>query len=116
MFNMNDTTCKKCGGTGRLAWTSCDGGRCWACTGRADTSYTRDMTNEEANAHAEALRAGMIARRQARRLAVGDVVQYPSGNSGEVVAAEAGVSVQTAHGRDWFSFRDADHILTKVVA
>jgi hypothetical protein len=30
--------CGKCGGTGRLTWTSVDGGRCWTCKGQGTYS------------------------------------------------------------------------------
>jgi len=63
-------TCKKCGGTGRLAWTAVDGGRCWACTGKADTSYSSDLrAHEEYVAQWEAARATARAARRAARTA-----------------------------------------------
>lgn len=59
--------CKRCGGTGRVQFSRVDGGRCFACTGQADTSYTRNApTGEET---AAAYRKLLAARRESRRLA-----------------------------------------------
>lgn len=45
---MPTTPCPKCNGTGYLPHHAhVDGGRCWNCTGRADTSYTRTMIDPD---------------------------------------------------------------------
>lgn len=74
MIDMNATTCRKCNGTGFLAWTAVDHGRCWSCTGRADTSYTvaieaaaRITTDAERSARWAAHCAEISAARRARR-------------------------------------------------
>lgn len=67
--------CRKCNGTGFLPhFAHSDQGKCWACTGRADTSYTatveaeaRTLTEADLAARWEALCAERQATRRARR-------------------------------------------------
>lgn len=48
------------------------------------------------------------------KLKVGDKVAYPSGKRGAIVSVDAGVSIQTEHGRDWMCNLHAYRILTLV--
>lgn len=68
---MTAATCRKCGGTGRLEhFARIDGGKCWACTDKVDTSYTQQIeaiSDGEAMARFhDANRLRSIARRQRR--------------------------------------------------
>lgn len=71
---MTKTTCPKCQGTGYLRhFARIDGGKCWACTDKADTSYAQRievLSDEETLARFhETNRLRSIARRQ-RKAAV----------------------------------------------
>ncbi len=75
--HMATTTCPKCQGTGYLRhFAHVDGGKCWACTDKIDTSYTRQvevLSDEEAMARFhEANRIRAIARRQRRAAATSE--------------------------------------------
>jgi hypothetical protein len=66
--------CRNCQGTGYLPhFSRIDGGKCWACTDKADTSYTRHvevLSEDEFEARRlEANRLRSIARRQRRAAA-----------------------------------------------
>lgn len=66
------SNCRKCGGTGKVQFTDVDGGRCWACGPKTDTSYTRKyvgMSAEELEAEHQALLAETVAAQAARRAA-----------------------------------------------
>jgi ferredoxin len=69
MMGMSQKTCKKCGGTGWLIWTVCDGGRCWSCNGLADTGNAQlpQLTDVQAADRWAAHTAKINAARRARR-------------------------------------------------
>lgn len=67
---MSTTPCHKCGGTGRIHFSNIEGGACFACQGRADTSYTRNLehrSDEEAAADWAAFCEARKAARRARK-------------------------------------------------
>jgi hypothetical protein len=64
--------CKKCNRTGFLNWTTVDGGRCWNCTGLADTGTAHTLPtlgDDEAAARWAAHVAELRTARRARRAA-----------------------------------------------
>lgn len=71
---MPKNPCPKCGGTGHLRhFAHVDGGKCWACTDRVDTSYTQIEARSDDEVMAEfheTNRLRSVARRQ-RREAIG---------------------------------------------
>lgn len=71
---MPTSPCPKCQGTGTLShFAHVDGGKCWACTDKADTSYTQASARSGDEALAEfheTNRRRSEARRQ-RREAIG---------------------------------------------
>jgi DnaJ-class molecular chaperone len=75
VYSVRMTTCRKCNGTGFLPhFAHSDHGRCWACQGVADTSYTktaeaeaRTMTDEDRAAAWATHTAAQNAARRARR-------------------------------------------------
>lgn len=70
-MDMETNNCRKCNGTGYLPhFARTDGGKCWACTDKADTSYTRNiptLTDAEAAERWAAHVAEVKARRKARK-------------------------------------------------